>query len=345
MVAKLSTQERAKAILASVTKGNASAPWRVVIYGARGVGKSTMASQCPGVLMVPIEEGTNQLRVDQLPQVKSWQELHEIVDTLLVEPHEFKALALDGIDSTDPLVIAHLDEQLKSGKMKVLLRSKKEAKSFQDLNEEFGGGYLAIVEEWRRLAKKLDLLRHTRGMRIILVGHAKANKIENLEGRDYDKWEIQAMGKGTAQFLSNWADYVLFAKKEADIVEVGNGRGFRGRNENKIIAKSGDLVVLCRPGASHDAKTRGDIPWPEKLPVDWATFERTAKIIVDHGRELPGMLRASFESLVTQIQEEERREAAKQAFEDGAANNHYVYQQGCIERVKLILQEQEKVTT
>lgn len=331
----------ARAILAKITKGNALAPWRVVVFGMRGVGKSTFASQCPGMLMIPIEEGTNQLRVDQLPQVKSWQELHDTLDALLSEPHEYKAIAIDGVDSMDSLVVTYIDAELKSGRRRATLRNKKEAKSFQDLNEEYGGGYMMVVDEWRRIIAKFDRLRYERGMRIVLVGHAKATRIVNLEGNDFDRWEIQALGRGTTQLICNWADYVLFARREVTTLKMAAPPG--SRSKDKIIGQTnGELVIECRGTAAYDAKTRGDIPFPETLPLDWHVFEHTARMIVEHGRLLPAMLREKFESLVVKIKDETRKEEAKSAFEKAVESNHYAFQEMCSDRVQEILLTQDK---
>jgi hypothetical protein len=220
-------------------------------------------------------------------------------------------------------------------------KNKKEAKSFLDLNEEYGGGYLMVVDEWRKVIAKLDRLRNERSMRIILVGHAKATRIVNLEGNDFDRWEIQALGKGTVQLICNWADYVLFSRREFTTLKVATP-GPSGKGRDKIIGQTnGELVIECRGTAAYDAKTRGDVPFPETLPLDWQVFEHTAKMIVEHGRLLPAMLREKFEALVVKIKDEERKEKARAAFEDAVSNNHYAFQEMCTERVMEILREQD----
>lgn len=335
----MSNLTKGQSILARVTKGNANAPWRVVIYGARGIGKSTFASQCPDVLMIPVEEGTNQIRVNQLPQIKSWQELLDTLNALLTEPHDYKAVALDGVDSADALVVAYIEEGMKTGRKKIILKNKKEAKSFKELNDEYGSGYSAVVEEWRALLDLLDQLRHKRGMRVILVGHAKSNRINNLAGQDYDRWEIRTLGRGTVELLCNWSDYVLFANKEVDIVNTGSGR------ETKTIAKDRPVLIYTQQSAGHDAKTRGDIPFPSKLALDWALFEQTARLVSEFGRDLPGMLTSQFSGLVEQFKDPERKEKALAAFQECAANRHYVYMQGCVKQASDILKEQAAAET
>jgi hypothetical protein len=326
-------------LLSRVTKGNPDAHWRIIIYGARGVGKSTFASRCPGVIMIPIEEGTNQLRVDQLPPVKSWPDFLANLHALLTEDHSFKAVALDGIDSADAFIVAYLDDLIKTGKRVYTLRSKKTAKCFTDLNEDYGAGYSAVVEEWRVVTKLLDRLRYERGMMVFLVGHAKASRVENLEGKDYERWEIKAIGRGTTELLCNWADYVLFARKETDVIPIGTGR------DQKLIPRAGNLVIQCRQEPAFDAKTRGDIPFPDKLPLDWPMFERTARMVSEYGRDLPIMLRSQFEHLAKDIKDLERKEKAKEIFESCASMNHYVFMQGCVDQVTSILREQKESGT
>ena len=99
MVDKPADKARLAAILSKITTGNPEAPWRIVIYGQRGVGKSTWASHCPKIAMIPFEEGVNQLRVKQFPQVQSWPEFHDTLDALLHGDHEYQAVGLDGVDT------------------------------------------------------------------------------------------------------------------------------------------------------------------------------------------------------------------------------------------------------
>jgi len=331
-----SASARIQALLSKITKGNNKAPWRVVIYGAKGTGKSTFASQCPGVVMVPIEEGTNQLRVDQLPQVKSWTELHEVIDAFHDGQHDYKAIALDGIDTAESLVVDHIESELAKGKREHILRSGKKAKSFSEMNEEYGSGYTAVVDEWRALISKLDKLRHDRGMRIFLVGHARSVRVENLEGKDFDRWELKALGKGTSALLTEWADFCLFARREVETMDMSRGK--------KVIGVTGKHVIQCRGTAAYDAKTRGDIPFPEKLPLDWATFEETARLIGEYGRGLPAKLRAEFDSEVTRIEDEERRKAASEVFDECEAKQDYAMQQACILRVREITKKSPSVS-
>ena len=45
----------------TITTGKQDVPIRAIIYGCEGVGKSTLAAQIPGALLVDIEDGSHQI--------------------------------------------------------------------------------------------------------------------------------------------------------------------------------------------------------------------------------------------------------------------------------------------
>lgn len=317
---------RLASILSKITTGNPEAPWKIVIYGPRGIGKSTFASHCPGIAMIPFEEGVNQLRVKQFPQVQSWPELHDTLDALLYGDHDYKAVGLDGVDTGDKLLVSHIDEELRTGKRIASLRSGKPAKCFEDLNEEYGAGYAAVTEEWGLILEKLDRMRRERGMRVFFIGHAKATRVQNLEGKDYDQWQIQAMGKGTVNLICNWSDYVLFARRKATTIEMNKGK--------KIIGAAGDYVIQCKGTPSYDAKTRGDISFPEELPLNWTIFEETATLIAQYGRTLPEKLHKEYQEVIDKVADPDKRALIEKTFKDASERSNYAIMAWCGKRAR-----------
>jgi AAA domain-containing protein len=323
MASSSTTKEEKKkiaSVLAKVTTGNPDAPWKILIYGFKGVGKSTFAARCPGVVVIPIEEGVNQLRVPQLPQITSWIDLHAALDALLAEEHGYKAVCLDGIDSAEALVVAFIEEELRSGKREYTTRKGKKCRSLAEMNDDYGSGYKAVVDEWRLVNAKLDRLRNERKMRVLLVGHTKAVRVENLEGPDYDRWQVKALGKGTGEYLGDWSDYVLFARRETRTLATGTGA------TAKIIGVDGDTVIQCRGTAAYDAKARGDIPWPEKLPLNWDVFAETADLITRHGRDLPAKLQSDFDAALASMADEERKKKAIHFWKEAVQSQNYATQ-------------------
>lgn len=58
-----------------ITSGKVVRPQKVVIYGAEGIGKSTLAAQFPNPLFIDTEGGTAQLDVRRIEKPGSFDEL------------------------------------------------------------------------------------------------------------------------------------------------------------------------------------------------------------------------------------------------------------------------------
>jgi hypothetical protein len=296
-------------ILSKVRIGNTDAPWRVCVYGPAGAGKSSFAAACPRALVLPVEEGVNQIQVAQLPKAKSWAEVHEVVDVLIAEDHNYMALVIDGIDAAEALVVTAVEQESR--------------KSFRDLNDDFGAGYQLVTDAWRKMLAKLDLLRGTKGMRVLLVGHSKISSTKNIEGKDFDRHEIAALSKSTAAVIRDWSDYVLFLRREISVSQADS----KGK---KQMAYTGDRYLNCHGTAQFEAKTRGDCAFPEKILVPngkvqagWEAFETTADMILRHGRLLPEVLETRLTTALPSIDEPKRGDALTK-FAEAKRERNYI---------------------
>jgi len=64
-------------VLMQITKGKIDKAKKVVIYGAEGIGKSTLASKFPEAVFIDTEGSTNTMDVARLPKPESWSYLLE----------------------------------------------------------------------------------------------------------------------------------------------------------------------------------------------------------------------------------------------------------------------------
>ena len=82
-----------------VHSGKRKLPFRVVIYGSDGVGKSSWASQAPKPIFLDIEDGVSNIDVDSISLNES--KFEDVIDTiraLLTEDHGYETLVIDSID-------------------------------------------------------------------------------------------------------------------------------------------------------------------------------------------------------------------------------------------------------
>jgi len=235
---------RARVTLANTTRGVIARPLRGVIYGPEGVGKSSWAADAPSPYFIGAEDGTAQLNVERV-EPADWENIFSLVTELASAEHPYRTLVLDTLDWAEPLCWEHVSRA--GGKS-----------SIEDF--DYGKGYTAAVNEWRRLLYALDRLRDARGMGIILVAHSKTATFRNPEGDDFDRYTMKLHEK-SAGVIKEWCDALLFATYETYTHE--SKKRVRG------ISTGARLIKTVRH-AAYDAKNRYNLP--EEMPLDWAEF-------------------------------------------------------------------------
>lgn len=253
--------------LAQAKRGKLRAAPRCVFYGTEGVGKTTLAAFAPDPIWVDAEDGSGKVNVARyvfrneagghVP--RSYSEILWAIDDLTRNPHDFKTLVLDTADKVESLLWRHMIERDKA-------RSKGDLESIEDYG--YGKGYQVAVDEWRALCARLDTLRATRGMAIIILAHAHVKVFKNPEGEDYERYMLQ-LNEKAGGFLKSWADIVGFCHFDEGAGKVAGAKKAKGWSTGKR------LLNLVRT-AAYDAKGRGGMPAELDLdPADpWGPLQK-----------------------------------------------------------------------
>lgn len=251
-----------------ITTTGRNLPSRAVIHGVEGIGKTSMASQAPGavVLMARGETGLETLidsgqlpETPHWPEVQEWEEALACVQWLIDEKHAYKTLVLDAANGFERLCHEHVCRR--------------------DFKNEWGksgfssymSGYEVSLADWRIFLAKLDALRERRRMAILLIAHSKVSQFRNPEGADYDRYTVDLHPK-TWSLTGKWADIVMFANYFT-VVEKEDGRhkAYGGKQR----------VLYTERTASWDAKNRHGLPEQISMGASgaeaWANFVEALK--------------------------------------------------------------------
>ena len=272
--------------LASVIKGRLDKPIRIVLYATDGLGKSTFASQAPSPIFIGAEDGTAQLDVARMPDVRNWRDIVDSVDELAASEHPYKTLVLDTADWAEPMCWDYVCTQ----------HGKADIESFG-----FGKGYQAALEQWRFLLSRFERARDQRGMNVIVLAHSIVRTFKNPEDiGDYDRYEMAVNAKAGG-LLKQWADVVMFGAYETLTRKVD-------KSETSTRVKgisTGARLLHTQRRASWDAKNRYDLP--ETLPLDWHTFYEAVQA---HRPADPAQLKARIAALLERAPEDIRTRVA-----------------------------------
>lgn len=279
-------------LLSRVTTGRVKAPYRLLVWGTAGVGKTTLAAQAPAPIFLPVEEGCNNLDVARLPQPQNWSEVLASIQALTTEKHDWKTLVIDTLNAAEPMVWATVIAAANG------TRGAGKVTSIEQVGGGYGKGYVAAVDEWRLMTAMLEKLQRDRGMNVIMLAHPTDPKeFKNPEGDNFDVWKI-AMHPSAAGFLVGWCEDVLFARWQV-LVASEEKKGAKG-------ISTGKRIVQTQEDGPWRAKNRHGMP--PVLPLAWPAIAA----YLDGASAAD--LKARIGCAVNSITSPETKKAAEEAF-------------------------------
>jgi len=190
---------------------------------------------------------------------ETWKELLGEVDALIASPGDVKVLGLDALGGFERLCHEHICETEFGG----------------DWGEKgFAGwqrGPSIAVTEWLGFLERLERLRNTTAVHVVLLAHARIAPFKNPTGADFDRYVCDCNTK-TWSVTHKWADAVLFGKfytvVETDKPTARKGKGVGGT----------ERVLYTTHSDAWDAKNRFGLPEEFTIPNDrtasWSVLDK-----------------------------------------------------------------------
>ena len=232
---------------------------RVTLYGAPGIGKSTLASQFPEPLFITTEQ-TGLVGVTALAPPKSFTELWENTVALLKEENlPFKTIVVDSISKLDAIVIRHILDQEKTRK------DGTKATTLATAGGGFGAGFQAVEQIHRSFKSLLDRFQD-RGVTVVYIGHLASIKHKAPDMDDFDKYSIVMSCERAKQPYIDDVDLVGFCKLQSYVSETESGRN--------LVNSTGTRVLVTTASDGNVSKNRFGIS--KDIPM---SFDELAKRI------------------------------------------------------------------
>ena len=239
----------------NITKGKQKRAVRCCIYGAEGIGKSTLAAKLPDPLFIDAEGGTFQIDCNRFDQPKTWSDLIEMVTYVIDNPEICKTLVIDTADRAEMLLQEAILQQ--NG-----------VDSIEKVGGGYGKGYTLVAERFQKeLLYRLDKVIQ-KGINVCFTAHAIMRKFESPEDTPYDRWELKC-SKKISPLIKEWVDLLLYCDYQVTIIQDGNKSKAKG---------SGKRMMHANHKPTYDAKNRYGLP--DDMPLDYKplakVFEGTA---------------------------------------------------------------------
>jgi hypothetical protein len=95
----------------------------ILLYGAEGRGKSTLASKFPKPIALLLERGIPAgVTVDAVDGLSSFGAVIDAIRDLYADPRNYTSLIVDTLDSLEPLLLEHVCKKRTPGKILKRLR-------------------------------------------------------------------------------------------------------------------------------------------------------------------------------------------------------------------------------
>ncbi len=232
-------------------------PIRAVIYGADGVGKSTLCAGAPSAVFIATEDGLDNIDARAIDPPTTWPGIIEAVDALAAHP-QCGTIVIDSLDWAEQMLWSWLVETKPDEKN----RKVKDIEGYG-----YGKGYIAAASEWRILIAALQRAGKA-GKHVLLTAHAQRKAVKNPTGEDYEQMQIKLQDRAAGLFRE-WVHVVAFAELDiATVTDKDDGNRTKG-------VFSGKRILRTNPGAGYQGKSR--LTLPAKIPLDWQAFEAAIK--------------------------------------------------------------------
>lgn len=218
-----------------VIKGKIARPYRTILYGTSGIGKTHLASLIPDSIFFDLEEGSGKFDVARL-HVNSADDFYQKVAWVASKP-EYKTLVIDSLSKLERMLVKKVCAE----------------QGWANLEKPgFGKGPLVLKDEFADVFMKRVNRLNELGKNVVLIAHARTRTFQDPTTEAYDRYEMDAE-KGVAAYLISQFDNVYFYRWKLVASEAERGTRYLGKG-------NGDRELFTQERPSFIAKSRDGLP-------------------------------------------------------------------------------------
>jgi hypothetical protein len=220
----------------------------VLIYGAEGRGKTTLAAKFPKPVAMLLERGLPRgISLDAIDGLASYNDVIEALRALYQDPQGYQTLIIDTLDSLEPMLLAQVCG----------------ANGWKNIEApSYGKGFVIADQEWQRFIRAISALRD-KGMTVVMVAHSTIERFDDPRAPSYTAYWPK-LHKRARHLILDCCDVVGFLAEELRVAT--DDSGFRERTR---ATSSNQRFLFLEGCPAFVAKNRFAMPPRVAIPADF----------------------------------------------------------------------------
>lgn len=230
-------------ILSTVNTERRREGLRIVLAGVEKVGKTTLATDAPGALLVPLEIGYSGVSVAKTAMLQNYEHVKQLMQEVLAAAQAgqfpYQTLIFDSATALERQIhesVLMADSAYNKGNTKAV--------TMESALGGYGKAYTFANEKFDWFLKTCDQLAVYGGINIILTCHVFSAKIVDPNAGEYDSWDLLLHSPknqktyGKREMITQWADVVGFMYEPIYITKGDNMSKGVSANKGRVLALS-----------------------------------------------------------------------------------------------------------
>jgi hypothetical protein len=236
---------------------------RVVIAGAEKIGETTLTTNAPRPLLIPLEVGYSGVQVNMVPMLHEFSHVMSLLDEIIAQVQagqfQYKSVIFDSATALERVIhtdVLRRDPNYSPGNKKTV--------TMDSALGGYGKGFSFANELFENFLRKCDLLAINGGINIILTCHVFAAEVVDPTAGTYNTWDLllhspkNQKAYGKREMLTQWADLVGFLHEPIFVSE--------GKTMNTAVSQNTGRILAVTRAPGYVAGNRFNVVNQIKLP-------------------------------------------------------------------------------
>jgi len=227
----------------------------VLVYGAEGRGKTTLAAKFPKPVAMLLERGLpSGVKLDAIDGLAAYGAVIDAIKSLYQDAQGYQTLIIDTLDALEPMLLDHVCVE----------------HHWKNIEQPpYGKGFVIADQQWLRFIRGITALRDKHQMTIVLVAHSIIERFDDPRAPSYTAYWPK-LHKRARHLILDACDVVGFLAEELRVATDDNG--FRERTR---ATSSNQRFLFVEGCPAFVAKNRYGMAPKIPIPADFAIGELT----------------------------------------------------------------------